>query len=136
MSAAIRSAIFTKLSATSGVTNVVSSRIYYQQAPADAAYPMVIFNKQAGTKTRAFQTPNAFNREVWLIKCVDRNTLPGPAETVAAAIDTAFDNGTITVSGKKLADLTHVGDVDYLEPVGDQQYRHHGKTFAVITTAS
>ena len=136
MSLAVRQALYTKLNATSGVTSAVSTRIYHEQAPPDAAYPLVIFNKMAGTKTRAFSTPNAFNREVWLVKAVDRSTTSNTVDAIAAAVDTALDGGTISVSGKKLADLTHVGDVEYLEPVGDQTYRHSGQTFAVITTAT
>ena len=140
MSTAIRQGLYTKLATTSGVTTHVGGtanpRIFHEQAPPDAAYPLVIFSKMAGTKTRAFQTPNAFNREVWMVKAVDRSTSSTVVEAIATASDAALDGGTITVSGKKLADLTHVGDVEYLEESGDQQYRHCGATFAVITTAS
>lgn len=136
MSTAIRQAIFQKLSAASGVTSVVGSRIFHGQAPSDADYPLVIFNKQAGTKKRAFQNPNAFNEETWLIKTVDRNSTSNLAEQVAQAVDAAFDGGTLTVTGKTVADLHHVSDVDYLEPVGDQTFRHHGSTFAVVLTAN
>jgi len=135
VSLAVRQALYTKLGTVSGVTNAVSTRIYHDQAPPDATYPLVIFNKMAGTKTRAFSTPNAFNREVWLVKAVDRSTGSNIVDAIAGAIDTALDGGTITVTGKKLADLTHVGDVEYLEPVGDQEYRHAGATFAVVLTA-
>jgi hypothetical protein len=140
MSLATRQAIYTKLAATSGITTHVggtaSPRIFHEQAPPDAAYPLVIFSKMAGTKTRAFQNPNAFNREVWMVKAVDRSTSSSIAEAIATATDAALDGGTLTVSGKTLADLSHVGDVEYLEESGDQQYRHAGATFAVTLTAS
>ena len=131
----VSEAIVTKLNATSGVTSAVGNRIFYDQAPEGTAFPMVIFGKQAGTKTRAFRTPEAFKREVWMIKCVDRGSSLVTAETVAEAIDTAFDNGTLTVSGKTVADIHHTADIDFLEPVGDQTYRHHGRSFAVVLTA-
>lgn len=135
MSVETATAIFQKLSAISGVTNVVSNRIYDRQAPADATYPLVIVSKQAGTKRRAFRTPNAFNEEIWLIKTVDRNTTSNIAETVQSAVDAAFDGGTLTVTGKTVADLHHTSDVDYLEPVDDQTYRHHGALYKVVLTA-
>jgi len=135
VSLAVRQALYTKLTATSGVNTPTAGRIYHEQAPPDADYPLVIFSKSAGTKTRAFQTPNAFNREVWMVKAVDRSTTSNTVDAIAGAIDTALDGGTMTVIGKTLADLTHVGDVEYLEAVGDQSYRHHGASFAVVLTA-
>ena len=136
MSLAVRQALFTKLSATSGVTDAVSTRIYHEQSPPDASYPLVVFSKASGTKTRAFQTPNAFNREVWMVKAVDRNTTSNTVDAIAAAIDAALDGGSISVSGKALADLTHVSDVEYLEQADDQTYRHSGSNFAVVLTAT
>ena len=130
----VRQALYTKLSGTSAITSKVGSRIYHAQAPADAAYPYIIFNRQSGTKMRAFQEPEAFKREVWLVKAVDRNTTSNAAEDVALAVDAALDGGTLTVSGKTLADLHHISDVDYLEPSGDQQFRHHCANYAVVTT--
>jgi len=134
MSLAARQALFTKLNATTSVTNLVSTRIYHEQSPPDATYPLVIFSKMAGTKRRAFSTPNAFIREVWMVKAVDRSTTSNTVDAVAGAIDTALDGGTISVSGKTLADLTHTGDVEYLEQSGDQSYRHAGSTYAITLT--
>ena len=131
----VSAAILSKLSATSGVTSACGTRIFFDVAPDGTQFPFVIFSKQAGTKTRAFQTPEAFKREVWMIKCVDRGSSSVTAETVAAAIDAAFDGGTLSVAGKTLADLHHTADLDYLETVGDQTYRHHGRSFAVVLTA-
>lgn len=136
MSTAVRQAIHTKLNAISGVSSVVGSRVFHGHAPEGTAFPLVVFNKQAGTKTRAFRTPNAFNEESWLIKVIDRGDTSNTAEQVAEAIDAAFDGGSLSVSGKTVADLHHVSDVDYLEPVGDQTYRHHGSVFAVVLTAN
>lgn len=136
MSLAVRQALFTKLGATSGVTSVVGTRIYHEQSPPDATYPLVVFSKSARSKTRAFQTPEAFTREVWMVKAVDRNTTSNTVDAVSAAIDAALDGGSISVSGKALADLTHVSDVEFLEPVGDQTYRHAGANYAVVLTAT
>jgi hypothetical protein len=136
----VRQGIFQKLSATSAVTTHVGGtanpRIFHDLAPPDAAYPLIIFSQSAGTKTRAFQTPEAFKREVWMVKAVDRSTSSNTADAIAAAVDAALGGGTITVAGKALADLAHVGDIQYVEPVGDQTFRHSGASYAVTTTAS
>jgi hypothetical protein len=140
MSLAVRQGLYSKLKATAAVTTnlggSIAPRIFHGQAPPDAAYPYIIFSKMSGAKTRAFQTPEAFKREVWMVKAVDRNTTANLADTIAGTVDAALDGGTITVSGKKLADLAHVSDIEYIEPVDDQTYRHSGATFAVVTTAS
>jgi hypothetical protein len=140
MSQPIRQGLYNKLATTSGVTTHVggtaSPRIFHQQAPPDAAYPLVIFAQMSGTKRRTFSRPNAFVREVWMVKAVDRSTSSNTADAIAAAVDTALNGGTITVTGRRVADLVHVSDIEYLEPAGDQTYRHQGATFAVTTTAS
>jgi len=136
----VRQALFAKLTGTAAITTHVGGsatpRIFHEQAPPDAAYPLVIFSKMAGSKTRAFQNPNAFNREVWMVKAVDRSTTSNLVDTIATATDAALDGQTLTVTGKNLADLSHVSDIEYSEPVGDQTYRHAGATFAVVLTAS
>jgi hypothetical protein len=136
VSTAIRQGLYQKLAATSAVTSklATTTSIFHQQAPPNAAYPYIIFNKQAGTKRRAFSEPNAFKREVWMVKAIDRNTTSNLAESISEAVDAALDGGSITVTGKTLADLNHVGDIDYLEASGDQQYRHHGAQYAVTVT--
>lgn len=136
MSTAVRRGIFQKLSAAPSVTSKLSSpdAIFEKRASSDAEYPFVIFQKMTGTRTRAFGR-NAFRRETWLVKAVDRNTTSDRVESIAEAIDAILDLGTITVSGQTLCDFHHVSDVDYLEPAGDQQYRHSGAIYAVVTTS-
>lgn len=136
----VRQGLYAKLTGTSAITTQVGGtvvpRIYHEMAPPNTTYPLLIFSKQAGTKTRAFQTPEAFKREVWMVKAIDRGTTSNTAEAIAAAVDAALDGGTITVSGKQVADLAHVGDIEYLEVDGDQQYRHAGASYAVTLTAT
>lgn len=134
MSVATATAITAKLNATGDLTAIVGNRIYYGQAPDNAIYPFVIVTKQSGTKRRAFQSPEAFRRDVWLIKTVDRSTSAKRAFEAAEAIDTAFDGGSLTITGKTLADLHHVSDVSYVESHGDQIFHHVGGNYAVVTT--
>jgi hypothetical protein len=131
----IREALYVKLTGSGAITSQLSSAdaIYHGQAPTGAKYPYVIFHKQAGTKTHAFGS-TAFKKEVWLVKAVDRNTTSNLAEAISEACDAVLDGGSLNVLGKALADLRHVGDVDYLENSGDQQFRHHGAQYRVTVT--
>lgn len=135
MSLDVRRALFTKLSEVGGITAKVGTRIFHEQAPPGATYPLVIFQKSAGTKVRALQTPEAFKRDVWMIKAVDRSTSSNLVDEIAEAIDT-LDGGSLSVSGKVVADLSHIGDVEYLEVDGDQQYRHSGASYRITLTAA
>lgn len=131
---ATATALVAKLNGTSAVTAVVSNRIFYGQAPNDAAYPFVVLSRQSGVKRRAFQEPEAFKREVWQVKVVDRSTSAKRAYDGASAIDAALDGGSLTITGKTLADLHHVSDVSYVESQGDQVFHHVGGNYAVVTT--
>lgn len=136
MSLNVRKALYGKLTSTEAITKQLSgsTAVYHEQAPPGAIYPYVIFSKVSGVKVRAFQTPEAFKRETWMVKAVDRNTTSNLAEGIAEAIDATLDGGSLTVSGKTIADLNHVGDVDYLEDSGDQQYRHNGGRYRLTLT--
>lgn len=143
MSANTATGLYSLLKETTAVTSKLAApvagfeiAIYEDQAPSGAAFPYIIFSHVIGTKVRAMQTPEAFKRETWLVKAVDRSTSSNLADEVASAIDAVLDGGTLTVSGKTVADLHHVGDVKYPEPRGDQQFRHSGARYRVVLTAS
>jgi hypothetical protein len=129
---AVRSGLYSKLVNTGAITALVGQRVYHSQAPEGAPFPYVIFSKSSGVKTRAFQKPEAYKWETWLVKGVDRGTSSNLADEIASAIDATLDGGTLTVSGKTVADLHHVGDVEYVENSGDQQYRHAGASYRVV----
>jgi hypothetical protein len=136
MSTNIRKALYQKLTATSAVTQKLSetTAVYHGQAPPDADYPLIIFDKQSNIRTRAFGKSTAFQAESWLIKAVDRNTTSNPAEAISEAVDAALTNGTLTVTGGTVEDIYPTGDVDYLEVDQGQTYRHHGVIYRIVTT--
>jgi hypothetical protein len=135
MSMAIRKALYTKLTTTSGVTTLLATgtSVFHGQAPPNAVYPYIIINKQSIRRTRAFNT-TAFEDETWMVKAVDRNTTSDRAEAIRNAVATALTNGTLTIAGRTLQDLYPIGDIDYLETEGDQTYRHHGLLMRIVTT--
>lgn len=133
MSLASRQGLYSKLTGTSAITALVSTRIYHGQAPPDATFPYIIFHKQAGVPTYALRS-EAFKAETWMVKAVDRNSTSNTSEAIAEAVDAALNEATITVSGKTVADLIRTGDVDYLENSGDQTYRHNGGLYRLTLT--
>lgn len=133
---AIRQSLYSTLTGTSAITDLLatSSSVYHGEAPPEAAYPFIILHKQAGTRTRAQSETTAFWEETWLIKAVDRASTSNTAEAIAAAVEDALANASLTVTGRVLHDVYPTSDVDYLERDGDVTYRHHGANYRVVTS--
>ena len=141
MSVNARLGLWSKLANTPAITSKLAAApsgfekaIYHEQAPTGSAFPYIVFSKVAGTKVRAMQTPEAFKRETWMVKAVDRGTSSKLAEEIAEAVDAALGGGMLTITGKTVADINHVGDIDYPETSGDQQYRHVGANYRLTLT--
>lgn len=131
---AVRQAIYQKLNVAS-VTSLLASgsaSLSHAVAPATAGYPFVIFQKQSGTPTGRFGG-QAMKSDLWLVKAVDRNTTSSRAEDIDKAINDVLDFQTLTVTGGSNPYLARESDVDYLETEGDQQYRHHGALYRLVT---
>lgn len=135
----VRKAIYAKLN-VSGVTSQLaagSASLFHSVAPAGSAFPMVVYNKQAGTSTHALGAL-AYDSHLWLVKGVVKGS-PGPvsasvAEDLAAAIATALDFQTLTVTGGTNLYMARESDVDYTETDGDTQYRHSGGVYRIVVT--
>jgi Protein of unknown function (DUF3168) len=132
MSLSVRTTLFNALSGSSDLSAIVSDRIYHEQAEDGAAFPYVIFNKASGVKQRTLKKGAQVRQEVWLVKVVARDESTKQAEEGAEAVDALLDESTFAVTDRTMIDLHHVGDVDYPENDGDQQYRHVGARYAVV----
>ena len=139
MSTPVRRALYGKLSGDTTLNNLLgtpptgySKSIYHQQAPAGAAYPLVIINKQTGTPTEAFGDPSAFETDTWLIKAVDRNTSADTAEAIQARLDSLLSDGTLSISGASLMYLRRQSDVEYPETTDGVRYQHAGSLYRLL----
>ena len=138
MSLVIRRALYGKMAGDSALTSQLGSaasgysqNVYYQQAPAGASYPLVIFSKQSGTPTYAMTA--SFDEEVWLIKGVDRNTSPDAVEAIASRLDALLTDGSLSISGRTQMYLRRESDVDYVETDEGQTYRHSGSLYRLVS---
>ena len=135
MSQLVRAGLYQKLSGDVDLGALLSSQqaVYHAQAPSGAAFPYIIFHKQAGTPTYTFQTGGAaFDNEVWLVKGIARSTSSNTVDAIAARLDAVLTDGSITISGKSVMWLKRESDVEYLETVDGQQYRHAGALYRLI----
>lgn len=141
MSTAVRRALYGRLAGDTTLNNALATpptgyakSIFYQQAPANAAYPFVVFTKQSGVPSEAFADPSALETDVWLVKAVDQGTSADDAETIQARVTALLNDSTLSISGATLLYLRRQSDVEYSEISDGVAYMHAGSLFRVITT--
>lgn len=141
MSTAVKRALYGKLAGDTTLNNLLGAAapnytksIYYQQAPAGATFPLVIFSKQSGQPTEAFTDPSAFENDIWLVKGVNESNSADVVESIAARVAVLLNDTTLTISGSTLCYLRRQSDVDYAEDDQGRQYKHSGSLFRLITT--
>ena len=145
MSQAIRRAIYGKLAGDSTLNALLatppagrSKSIYHQQAPDDAEYPFVIFNKQAGTPEYAIGA-RAFDNELWQVKGVVTTETPSTSsvddvvDAIASRLNALLTDGTISISGATQLLLRRESDVEYSEqPSGQPRILHAGALYRLM----
>lgn len=143
-SLATRRAIYGKLAGDTTLNALLATppagyakSVFYQLAPQAAQFPLVVFQKQAGTPSYGMNGTNPINSEVWEVKGVNLGK-PGETtdnpDTIASRLDALLTDGTLSISGATHLYLRRESDVDYLETDGDRAYRHAGSLFRVIFT--
>jgi len=87
----IATAIFAKLSGITAVTNLIGLKIYPQQAPADAAYPLVTFSQvtDGSKETRGVSGPASLFRTLQQVDIYSRDR--ANADAIANAIRQGID---------------------------------------------
>lgn len=139
MATNVRRGIYGKLAGDTTLNNMLgtpaagfSKSIYFQQAPDDAPFPFVVFNRQSGLPTEAFQAPSALETDVWLVKAVDRDTTADDAEAIAARIQALLNDASLSISGATLLYLRRQSDIDYSEVHDAVQYKHVGALYRLV----
>lgn len=141
MSTPVRRAIYGALAGDTTLNNLLGTpatgytkSIYYQEAPAGAHFPFVIFNKMSGVPTEAFGDPDALENDVWLVKGIDRATTADTAEAIQSRVKTLLNDASLSISGATLLYLRRQSDVEYPETADGVMYKHAGSTFRLVTT--
>lgn len=130
----VRDALYTALAAdaTLGALLGDDDGIYHRQAPSEAAFPYVIFQKQAGSRTWSF-AGEPLKPEVWLVKAVTRGESADAAEAIDDRVEELLNDAALTVADHAHLYLRRESDVDYGERDGAEQYQHVGATYRVVT---
>src|SRR5262249_11410300 len=79
--------IYSALSSDSQLADVVSDRIFHDEAPEDAAYPFVVFSHQVGEAIDGGGTCRVLSRNLYQVAVWARDQLDDNARLVADRID-------------------------------------------------
>ena len=124
-------ALYNRLTGAAAITAQLSSgtAVYDTQAPAGAAYPLIIFQQQAWP----VETVDPRRREdaYVLIKAISPNSF-AEAGRIDAAIDAALDGKLLTVAGHVNIWCRRTEQIRYLEtdPAG-KNYYHAGGIYRI-----
>ena len=139
MSTAVRRALYAKMSSDTTLSNMLGTAapgftkaIYHQQAPDNAAFPFVVFNKQDGRPVEAMSDPSAFENNIWMVKGVDRSPSADTVEAIAARLNALLNDGTLAISGGVLMYLRRQSDIEYPEVTDGEQFKHCGALYRLV----
>lgn len=140
MSTQIRRGLYGRLAGDTTLNGLLATpaagyakSIYHQQAPEGAQFPFVVFNKQSGIPSETMGVPSALETDVWLVKCVDRNTTADTAESVADRLKGLLNDAPLSISGSSLLYLRRQSDVEYPEVDEGVSYQHCGALYRLVT---
>lgn len=139
MSTSVRRALYGKLAGDSTLNALLATpapgyakAIYHGTAPAEAPYPFVILNRQAGNPTYALTTIPAYETDMWLIKAVDDEPTADAAEAISARLSTLLNDGVLSISGATQLYLRRESDIEYEEDADGRKYQHVGSLFRLL----
>lgn len=138
----VRKALYGKMAGDTTLNNLLatppagySKSIFYALAPAGAAFPYVIFHKQAGTPRNVLANGGpGYQEDVWLIKGVDHpdGTDSDVAESIQTRLDALLTDATLSISGETLLALRRESDQGFAEVQNGETYQHAGALFRLV----
>lgn len=122
----LRASMFTKLNGDSTLTALLATTtsIYHRRAPNSAAFPFVVYAKQAGTPINFFAGAPIAN-QVWMVKAVDRSTSASKAEDIDKRLNQLFTDPAMTLTDGTLLYMRRESDIDYEEGGDPDVVIHH-----------
>lgn len=125
----VKEALYDKLAAASGVTDLVSTRIYWDQAPEGATLPYIIFNLNSGGPVAAQYGKDDIDQ---MVTIVGVSTLQATVLSIADAVKTALHRERLTLTGwTDWAETRLQSPISYVENEDRKQYHYAGGLYRV-----
>jgi Protein of unknown function (DUF3168) len=139
---AFEAALYQKLTTTAALTTLLATAtsVYAYLAPESAGYPLVVFNKQAGTEDN--ETPVRTRQLVYQVAAIVADPPTGVGKTMKDAlaideqVDAALNGVLLTVTGWTTFRLRRESDVAFVEPTdAGKLYYHAGGLYRARLSA-
>lgn len=126
--------IYDKLEADSDIANVVGARIYANQAPEGAAFPLILFSYQSGFDTRGIGTCRIQTNPIFQIKVICEGAPGSSILLVADRIDVLFQEAVTEISEEYVFSSRREQPLQYAEPKpgSAEFYTHTGGLFRLV----
>jgi len=117
----------------SGVHTLVNGRIYAYQAPAGAAFPFVVYSRQAGHDVMGVGTARIMASELYQIKAVGKaaSVSFGTIKAIADRIDTLLQGASGTVTDGRVLSCVREQGISYVETSGSDVYSYLGGLYRI-----
>lgn len=100
--------MYATLAADATVSGIVADRIYADEAPQAATFPMVIFAHIGNVDILRAGSNGRFAKNIFLVRAIDRgSTTGGSLTTVADRFDPLLLVQNVTVNGVRIAYVQH-----------------------------
>ena len=119
--AELEEAVYSRLTGNAGVSALVSTRVYPNKIPQEAALPAVAYQRISARRVKAHAAPTGLARVRVQVTCVSRSY--SEVKALAAAVRTAMQGvmgsvGGVTLQGSWLeTDADEYGDAETLHSV-------------------
>lgn len=133
---AIRTGLAQKLAADATLAALIPGGIHHSVAPAQASYPLLIFNQQSNARAVQAFGDKEGRTSLWLVKGVAVAPNADRADAISAAIEAVMDEGSLTISGGSLYRMNWESDVQYAESEDGELIRHSGSIYRITYTTS
>lgn len=119
----------------------VSGRIYHDIAPEHAAYPLILFNHQAGEDTNGVGTCRLMSRNLYQVRLVARDDLTAADRAAADAMDAILQTATkatypgdssIRFTGRRESPIS----TTETEPDTTRRFRYLGGLYWITASAA
>ncbi len=129
---ALREALYERVTADATLMALATGGVHHEEAAQDARPPYVLFEQVAGVREWTFGGPAMRNLR-WIFEGVCMGGDAGPAEDIAARLETVLTDAVLSIDGAGLLYLRPVSDVEYPRRDGADRYYHSGAIYRVVT---
>lgn len=119
-----------------GVNTLVGGRIYAYVAPSGAAFPLVVYSRQAGHDVMGVGTVRIMASELYQVKVIGKGATVsfGAIKAVADRIDSLLQGASGSVVDGLILSCVREQAISYVENSGSDIYSHLGGLYRIQVT--